>query len=134
MATIREITDGIGTVLKTIPNLRVPKRVPDTVDPDTAVVRYAGTNFDTTMNRGSDDENYIIQIFTSRASDRGQDALIEYCDREGARSVKAALEADHTLGGLVMDANLSEIKEPGVASPGGVEMYSVEMIVTVNPS
>lgn len=134
MATIREIIDGIRVRLQTIPNLRTPKRVPDTVDPDTAVVRYAGTDFDATMHPATNDQHYMIQIFTSRASDRGQDALLEYCDDEGERSVKAAIEGDPTLGGLVMDAHLSQIQEPGGATPGGAEMYSVEMVITVNPT
>lgn len=132
MATIREIIDGIRVRLQGIPNLRTPKRVPDTVDPDTAVVRYAGTLYDSSMSRGSDDQAYIVQVFTSKASDRGQDALYEYCDGSGGRSVKAAMEVDPTLDGLVMDASVTEAREPGTASPGGVEMYSVEIVITVS--
>jgi hypothetical protein len=132
VATINEIRAGIRTRLKTIPELRVPERVPDTVDPPTAVVRYAGTLFDSAMSRGSDDQRYVIQLFTSMASDRGQDALIEYCEGRGARSVKAAMEADPTLGGLVMSADVTEVEEPGTASPGDVKHYSVQIIVTVS--
>jgi hypothetical protein len=131
MATIRQITDGIRTRLQTIENLRVPKRVPDTIDPDAAVVRYAGTVFDSTMSRGSDDQNYIVQVFTSKASDRGQDALYEYCDGSGDRSIKAVMEEDPFLGDLVMHADVTEVREPGTASPGDVEMYSVEIVITV---
>lgn len=132
MPTITEIRAGIRTLVRTIPNLKVPLRVPDTIDGDAAVVRYAGTIFDSTMSRGSDDQNYIIQLFTSKASDRGQDALYEYCDGEGERSVKVAMEADPTLGGLVMDASVTEVREPGTASPAGVDFYSVEIVVTVS--
>lgn len=132
MATIREVIDGIRTQLQTISDLRTPKRVPDTVDPDAAVVRYAGTLFDTTMSRGSDDQNYIVQVFTSKASDRGQDSLYDYCEGSGDRSIKAAMEADPTLGGLVMSADVTEVREPGTASPGNVDMYSVEIVIEVS--
>lgn len=132
MATIDQIRAAIRTRLKTIPDLRVPVRVPDIVDPDTAVVRYAGTVFDTAMSRGSDDQRYIIQVFTSKASDRGQDALYDYCEGSGTRSIKVAMEADPTLGGLVMSADVTEVEEPGTASPGLVEHYSVQIIVTVS--
>ena len=132
MATIDQIRAAIRTRLKTIPNLRVPERVPDTIDPDTAVVRYAGTTFDTTMSRGSDDQTYIVQVFTTRASDRGQDALYKYCDGSGDRSVKVAMEADPTLGGLVMDASVTEVREPGTAKPAEVVFYSVEIVITVS--
>lgn len=131
MPTISQIREGIQVRLRTIPDLKVPKRVPDTVDPDAAVVRYAGTNFDTSMSRGSDDQTWIVQILTSKASDRGQDALYEYLDGEGARSVKAAFEADPKLGGLVDFAVVAEVREPGVASPGDVDMYSAELVVMV---
>jgi hypothetical protein len=131
MPTIDEIRAGLQTRLRTIQGLNVPKRVPDTVDPDTAVVRYAGTNFDTTMSRGSDDHTYIVQILTSKASDRGQDALYSYLDGEGAKSVKVAIEADDTLGGLVEFAVVAEAREPEVAAPGGVDMYSAELVVIV---
>jgi hypothetical protein len=131
MATIDQIRAAIRTRLKTISDLRVPDRVPDTIDPDAAVVRYAGTTFDTTMSRGSDDQTYIIQVFTSKASDRGQDALYEYCEGSGDRSVKVAVEADPTLGDLVMHADVTEVREPGTAAPGSVDMYSVEIVVMV---
>jgi hypothetical protein len=131
VATIDQIRAAIRTRLKTIPDLRVPDRVPDTIDPDAAVVRYAGTTFDTTMSRGSDDQTYIIQMFTSKASDRGQDALYEYCEGSGERSVKAAFEADPTLDDLVMHADVTEVREPGKAEPGGVDMYSAEIVVMV---
>lgn len=132
--TILEIRAGIQTVLRTIPDLKVPKRVPDTVDPDAAVVRYSGTDFDSSMNRGSDDQTWIVQILTSKASDRGQDALYEYCDGEGEKSVKAAFEADPQLGGLVDFAVVTEVREPGVAAPAAVEMYSAEIVVLVGLS
>jgi hypothetical protein len=131
VATIDEIRAAIRTALKTIPNLRVPDRIAETVDPDAAHVRYSGTLYDSSISRGSDDLVFTIQVFTSKASDRGQDALYEYCDGSGARSIKAAIEADNTLGDVVDFAEVTEAKEPGVASPGGVEMYSVEIIVMV---
>jgi hypothetical protein len=131
VATIDEIRGAIRTRLKTLSGLNVYQRVPDTIDPDAAVVRYAGTVYDSTMSRGSDDQQYIIQIFTTRASDRGQDALLAYCDGTGARSIKALMETDPTLGDLVMSSAVTEAREPGTASPGGVEMYSVEIVVEV---
>lgn len=132
MATITEIRSAIRARLQTIPRLKVPERVPETIDADTAVVRYAGTMFDSTLSRGSDDQKYIVQLFTSKASDRGQDALYEYCDGEGARSVKVVMEADPTLGDLVMDATVTEVQEPGTAQPAAVEFYSVEIMVEVS--
>jgi hypothetical protein len=131
MATIDQIRAGIQTRLNTISNLRTPDRVPDTIDPDTAVVRYAGTIYDSTQSRGSDDHRYVVQIFTSRASDRGQDALYEYCDGTGPRSVKAAIEADMRLGGIVDYAEAIEAQEPGTVEVGGVDFYSVEIVVLV---
>lgn len=131
MATIRQIIDAIHDRLDTVSGLKVYKRVPETVDAPAAIVRYAGTNFDSTMDRGSDDQTYVVQILTSKASDRGQDELYAYCEGSGARSVKALIEADPTLGGLVMHAFVTEVGEPGTAEPGGVEFYSVEIFVQV---
>lgn len=131
MATIRQIIDAIKTQLDTINGLKVYKRWPDTVDAPAAAIRYAGTNYDSTMDRGSDDQTYVVQILTSKASDRGQDELYAYCEGEGARSIKAAIETDPTLGGLVMHAFATETGEPGTAEPAGVEFYSVEIFLQV---
>lgn len=132
MATIRQVLNGLQVRLRTIPNLKVPKRVPETIDADTAVVRYAGTDFDTTISRGSDDQAYIIQVFTSKASDRGQDALYEYCDGSGERSVKVAVEADPTLDELVQYVVVSEVREPGIAEVADAPFYSAEILVVVS--
>lgn len=131
MATIRQIIDAIKTQLDTIDGLKVYKRVPDTVDSPAAVIRYAGTNYDSTMARGSDDQTYVVQILTSKASDRGQDLLYDYCEGSGSRSIKVAIEADSTLGDRVMSAFVTETGEPGTAEPGGVEFYSVEIFIQV---
>lgn len=131
MATIDEIRAAIGTALKTIPNLRVPDRITETIDPDAAHVRYSGTLYDSSISRGSDDLAFTIQVFTSKASDRGQDALYEYCDGSGARSIKAAIEADDTLGDVVNFAEVTEAKEPGRVTVGAADFYSVEIIVMV---
>lgn len=131
MPTIDEIRAGLRTRLRTIPKWNVYERVPDTIDPDAAVVRYAGTDFDSSMDRGSDEQSYIVQVMTSKASDRGQDALYPYLDGEGDRSIKVAIEADPTLGGLVEYAIVTDVREPGVAAPAGVEMYSAEVVITV---
>jgi hypothetical protein len=128
----RAVRDGLIARLDTIEGLRVSSRVPDQITPPAAMVKLDSLPFDSTMNRGSDDMRFIARVFTSKASDRGEDALYDYLDGSGAESIKAAVEADPTLDGVAHFAVVVEAREIGVSqSPDGTQYYTVDFVIDV---
>lgn len=72
--------------------------------PPGAHVYPARVDFDQAFGRGLDVEEYAVEVFVAEVSDIGsQDVLDDYLEPDGPLSVKAAIEADRTLGGLVDD-------------------------------
>jgi hypothetical protein len=65
--------------------------------------------YDAAMRRGHDDITFTVQAFVAYAADIGaQKNLDVLLAPSGEKSVKAALEADLTLGGLVDDLTVTE--------------------------
>lgn len=61
-----------------------------------------GIDWDRTMGRGTDEYEVTLHLLCARIDDReGQRMLAGYMKGAGPSSVKAAIEADRTLGGAV---------------------------------
>jgi hypothetical protein len=89
--------------------------------------------FDQSMQRGFDLWTFTVQGFVSLTGDVAPQMLLdELCAPAGPRSVKAALESDPTLDGLVSDASITE-QTPGrvLETAGGSPMLVVEWNVQV---
>lgn len=97
---ITQVREGIGTALAGIDGLRVADHVAGQVNPPQALVGLPRVEFDNTAARGSDVAYVDVRVFVSGAYNRAaSDLLSAYLDGSGARSVKAAVEDDPTLGG-----------------------------------
>lgn len=132
MASAKAIRDALVTRLDTIDGLRALPRMPDSITPPAAFVQLVAVPFDSSMGRDSDDLEFKVQVLTSRASDRGEDALYDYIDGSGAGAVKAAIEGDPTLGGLVDFLTVVEARDIGaITGRDGVEYYTVSFIVRI---
>lgn len=112
---------GLATRLETISGLRVFAHPPDNLTPPAAVVAFPdGIEYDTTMARGADRLSVPVHVLVGRVSDRSAaNELGLYLSAPGAKSVKAAIEADKTLGGAaqttcVTDANVEIFTVAGV--------------------
>lgn len=65
--------------------------------------------YDLAMGRGLDGCPFTVQVFAGSPTDMGaQVRILEYIEPSGARSIKAAIEADRTLGGLVDDLRVTK--------------------------
>lgn len=132
MATISQIRAGIAARLDTIEGLRVSDYVPDQINPPMAVVFGPEIDYDSTMQRGSDDMRFSIILLTSRVSDRsGQTLLDSYLSPAGAASVKVAVEAEQTLGGTVDYARVSQVREYGSEEINATTYYTAAVTVEV---
>ena len=108
MSTIEDVMSGISTALRTITNLRVEELFEGDINPPVAVVGLPTvTTYHSSMARGHFELEPTITVFTSQAVNRvGQLTLAGYANPSGATSVRAAIEADKTLGGKVSDCTV----------------------------
>src|SRR5262245_55039882 len=111
MANLSAIRAGIVTRLRTIEGLRAYAQVPGTIDPPVAVVQPMGIDFDLTMADGSDEYMVAIVVAVSQAETRTAQLLLDdYLAKTGDRSIRAAIDADQTLGGVVDITRVAQMR------------------------
>lgn len=65
----------------------------------------------------------VVTVIFSRALDRiGEPAISQYMDVSGSKSIKAAIEGDKTLGGVVSDCIVIDAKEADF-TVGTIQFY-----------
>lgn len=111
---------GLATRLDTITGLRAFEYVPDSLAPPAAVIEPLEVDYHEAMQNGLDQYRAFVLVIVGRMSDRSSQARLDaYVTSSGASSVKAALEADKTLGGacstlMVINARPREVVVSGV--------------------
>ena len=117
------VRQGLTTALDTISGLRCFDYVPDSLAPPAAVVEPLEITYHEAMQNGLTYYRAFVLIIVGRMADRSsQDRLDAYLTTTGATSVKAALEADRTLGGACSTLAVT------AALPRQVVVSGVEMI------
>lgn len=131
--TPSNVRDGLKTRLQTIAAIRnYYDTIPDSINTPAAIVGQLEIEWDASMVRGSDRGMIDVLLFASRMSERsGQDLLDGFLDGTGSLSVKAAIEADRTLGGAVNTTRVQR-STPIATTIAGVEYlgyrYEIEVI------
>lgn len=109
-ATIEEIRAGIETRLDTLPNVTVSAYMLDS--PPDLTLQVMGPDiieWDKAAAEGLDIITIIVQGFSGSPDSRAaQINLDQWLDRSGTNSVKAAIEGDRRLGGIVDDCWVRE--------------------------
>lgn len=126
-----QVRDGLKTRLETISGLRAYDLIPDTVTPPAAVVGQLDFTFDIDNARGLDQAQVDVLVIVQRFSERsGQNLLDLYLSGSGASSIKAAIEGDRTLGGVVNTLRVTGA-EAGTYESQGVEFLSYRYRITI---
>jgi uncharacterized membrane protein len=135
VTSVTELKKGLAARLETIAGLRVHTTPPGAITPPAAVIRRAQTRYDATMARGSDDHGFVVTVFVPLVSDaHAQPALDAYLAPSGTSSIKAAIEADPSLGGVAHFARVVSAEEDRTIEYGGVVYVAVDWIVEVTAS
>ena len=109
-ATPSQAKDGLKARLATISGLRCYDYQPDQVNPPFAFptlnqIRYHAT----AMGSGGIEMDFDVTLVLTRQSERiAQDEIDKYMAYSGSQSVRAAIEGDRTLGGVVEDCVVRE--------------------------
>ena len=96
---LNDVLDAIVDAVDTIVGLRVYGHPADAVAPPAAIVGLPTIPFDMTFG-GANEWTIPVWAIVGRVSDRAsRTALCDYVSPIGAKSIKAAIEADKTLAG-----------------------------------
>lgn len=129
---IEEIREALATRIDTITIIDAYPEIPDTIDPPVAVVFGPDIEFDKTFGRGSDDYTFWIVLLIARndlkAAQKTLDSLISPF---GEHSIKAKIEEDDKLGGVVDFAWACEVRDYGNQKANGVDYLGAEIKVKV---
>ena len=108
MPDLSAIREGIKTRLETISGWQVSAYIQSSPTPPCAMVYADETLFDVAVD--TDAIPMVVRVIVPFATDIGaQVSLDEYRARSGDKSVKAALEAEPTLGGAIDDLRVESI-------------------------
>jgi hypothetical protein len=101
--SVTEIKTGISNALATIPGLRAYAQQPDNINAPFAWPMLDSITYNGAM-RGGLVTHIFVSVVVGRSAERtAQTALDGYLSYEGTTSVRAALEADRSLGGVVQN-------------------------------
>lgn len=134
MATVTEIREGLAEAIRVgVPALHSHARVPDSfTTPAAMVFGPERIRYDSTMARGSDEYRFPVRVYVGRVDEKGaQDHLDAFVSGDGPQSLKVAIEADPTLGGVVDFARVEEARNYGPYQSGQSTYLGVELLVFV---
>ncbi len=103
------IRSALADALRTIPGLQASPYILSNPTPPSAHVRRGTVVYDQAMQGGVHLWTFTVQAFVALSSDIGASQLLDkYLSPTGSSSVKAAIEADTSLGGVVADLHVTE--------------------------
>ena len=130
MVPVSEVRQALADKAANVYGLRAYAYQPDDPRPPVAFVMLDRIEYDLNANRGADTQFYVITVIVGRANDRAaQKNLDQYLI--GTDSVKAALEADRTLGGVVNTCRVTEARNSVSVNVGDTTYLQVELEVEV---
>jgi len=107
--------------------------VPDSVVEPCFFVGGYRVDFDQAAARGSDRITFACRLLVSRSDDvSGQSVMDALLAGSGAGSLKAAIEADQTLGGLVDWLHVTGVDASDLVVHAGTTYYGAEITVEVD--
>jgi len=108
VSTTYDIRAALAEALTAIPGLQASAYQMSSPTPPTAHVLRGAEEYDQSFQGGLHRPTFRVQAFVALSTDQGAPQLLDrYLDPTGDLSVKAALEADTSLGGLVQDLHVT---------------------------
>jgi hypothetical protein len=130
MASISSIRTGLATRLGTISGLRTSAFMPDNPNPPIAVVMPSSVSYDDTFRKGMQTYVFNVLVIVGRVDERtAQLNLDGYVSSTGSSSIKLAIEGDKTLGGIVFDTRVSEMRNYGQLAVSEVTYLTAEFTI-----
>lgn len=132
-ATVSQVSDGIKTALATVSGLRTHSFQPEQLNPPFAYPELTQVTYHRSMGLGDVEMQWTINVVVGRYTDRtANDLLDQYLSPTGAKSIRAALESDKTLGGVVQTLILSSAADVTALNEADANFLQVQFQLTVH--
>lgn len=134
MATLAAIRAGLATRLRTIPSVasRVYERVPDKLQEPCLVIGLPVLTYDEALRGGLHRVQIGVRVYVNERNAPSEQVSVDsYLDWNGPNSVKAAIEADPTLGGTVDLARVTTADKYGSYEVAGITYTGAELTVDI---
>jgi hypothetical protein len=132
---ITAIRNGLKARLDTITDLHAYARPPKTLNLPAGVIRPNPGNaigYDATMADGSHTLTFLVTVLVSdEIDDLGHEQLDDYLATVGAKSIRAAIETDDTLGGVAHFAHVAGVVDYGEIEYAGLPHIGADFLVEV---
>ncbi|MFA7117115.1 MAG: hypothetical protein WC140_07815 [Bacteroidales bacterium] len=126
-AVFQGLADNAATT-----GLRCFAEVPDAISPPAFLVVDAEILFNQSFGGMEELNPVTCRLLVSAATDKqGQQKVKDYLKGSGPLSVKAALEADRTLGGACDDCHVMRASGPAMYEHAGQHYWGCELAVHV---
>lgn len=130
---ITAVRHALATAADVIEGLLCYDHAPSSVEVPGFYVGRVEIDWDSAMGRGMDSLVIYCRVLTSRADDRaGQDSLNAYLKGSGSTSLKAALQADRTLGGACSTMRVRSVDGYRMFEHAGTEYFGAELAIDVH--
>lgn len=130
---MEQVAEGLATNLRTIDGVQVSAWMLASPTPPAIHIVPPAIDYHQAMANGFAELTFTVQAFVALASDIGsQKRLAQLRAPTGSGSIKAAIEADGTLGGIVKDSVVRSSAEPQILTlEGGRQLLVSDFEVTV---
>ena len=133
-ATVSQISAALKAAVGTITTIRVYDYQPDQINPPLAIIGLNQVAYHRAFGGGDAVHQYLVTVVVNRPSERtGQAALDGFSSYDGATSIRAAIEADPTLGGVVDAVIVERAENVQYMTLGDTTYLTVDFVVTVHP-
>jgi len=130
--TLQTVADGLEARLATVSGLRVFDHVPDVFNTPCVFVLPSDIAYWGSFAGGNVEQSWTATVVVGRTSDRAsQRSLNAYMGYDGATSIRAAIEADRTLGGACDTCIVTSAQNIRMLSQGDASYLAVDFSITV---
>jgi hypothetical protein len=131
-ATVSQVATALKTALATISGLRAYSYQPEQLNPPIGFPVLNTVTYHGAMGGGLVTMDWTINVVVGRYVDRVAHATLDgYLSYSGATSIRAALEADSTLGGVVQNLILSSATNVSALEQDDAEFLQISSTRTV---
>lgn len=132
-ATVSQVATGLQTRLATITGLRTFNYQPEQENPPFAYPQINNINYHRAYSGGDVVMDWTVYVVVGRWLDRTAHAsLDDYLSYSGAKSVRAAIEADPTLGGVCSTLIVRSGADITSLDANGAQFLVIQMQVEVH--
>jgi hypothetical protein len=131
-ATLSQAATALGTAIGTISGLRVVAHPTDAINPPVAVIEPNSVEYHRAFANGLTQMTFTVTVIVSRVTDRLALANLDpYIATDGASSIRAAIETDQTLGGVVQAVKMTTASQFVTVALADASYFAVQTEVIV---